>query len=215
MPRRRSPLRVLTRLLAFTIVLLIFIAWVGDWRRRHNVDTLMNTQAAAYSSLTADAGLLPLNLQPSLPFDPASRLIEGWLSPDEARALRGADEEVMVAWTVPLVRALGSNERAVIYFKGGTFEVRWLSLTQFEGIRAKQEARITSLSKQSTSHVPNHLQLGQFSGLGLRFQKSIRISRVHRARHTGGQFADPFKIRIAFRSRPKFTGQNSQPQQMT
>jgi hypothetical protein len=147
LPRRRSPLQTLTRLLVLTIVLLIFIAWVGDWRRRHNVDTLMNTQAIAYSSLTTDAGLLPLNLQPFLPLDPASRLIEGWLSPDEARALRGVDEEVMVAWTVPLVRALGRNERAVIFFNGGKFDVRWLSPTRFDERRAQQTARIADLSK--------------------------------------------------------------------
>lgn len=138
---------MLTRLLIFTIVLLLFIAWVGDWRRRHNVDTLMNTQASAYSSLTAEADLLPLNLQPSLSLDPASRLIEGWLSPDEARILRGVSEEVMVAWTVPLVRALGRNERAIIVFNGGKFAVRWLSLNQFNENRGHQSARIAQLSK--------------------------------------------------------------------
>ena len=139
---------MVTRLLVLTIILLVFIAWVGDWRRRHNVETLMTAQASAYASLTADAGLLPLNLQPSPPLDPASRLIEGWLSPDEARVLRGVNEEVLVAWTVPLVRALGRNERAVIFFNRGKFEVRRLSLTQFNEVRAQQAARLATLSKQ-------------------------------------------------------------------
>lgn len=142
-PRHRSPLRMLLPLLVFTIVLLVFIAWLGDWRRRHNIDTLMNTQVEAYSALTTEAGLLPLNLQPTLPLNPSSRLIDGWLSPDDARVLRGAPHEVMVAWTIPLVRALGRNERAVIFFHGGTYDVRWLPLNQFDQLHAEQAARLT------------------------------------------------------------------------
>ena len=146
MPRNRSPLRTLIPLLIFTLILLIFIAWLGDWRRRHNVQTLMTGQAQAYSSLTTDAGLLPLNLQPALPLDPPSRIINAWLGPDEARMLRGADHEVMVAWTVPLVRALGRNERAVIFFRQGRFEVRWLHLREFDALFAKQIAQIKQLA---------------------------------------------------------------------
>jgi|CXWL01.1.fsa_nt_gi hypothetical protein len=145
-PRNRSPLRSLIPLLLFTAILLIFIAWLGDWRRRHNIDTLMNIQVQAYAALTTDAGLLPLNLQPSLPLDPPSRIIDAWLSPDEARTLRGADHEVMVAWTFPLVRALGRNERAVIFFNRGAYEVRWLPLPQFDALFAQHVAQIKRLA---------------------------------------------------------------------
>ena len=145
-PRERSPLRTLILLLLFTAALLVFIAWLGDWRRRHNIDTLMNIQVQAYSSLTTDAGLLPLNLQPSLRLDPPSRILDAWLSSDEARTLRGADHEVMVSWTIPLVRALGRNERAVIFFNRGTFDVRWLPLPQFDARFARQFAEIKRLA---------------------------------------------------------------------
>ena len=145
-PRNRSLLRTLITLLLFTAVLLIFIAWLGDWRRRHNIDTQMNIQVQAYSSLTTDAGLLPLNLQPTLPLDPPSRIIDAWLSSDEARMLRGADHEVMVAWTIPLVRALGRNERAVIFFNRGTYNVRWLPLREFDALFARQIAEIKRLA---------------------------------------------------------------------
>lgn len=137
---RRSPLRTLLYLAIFTGVLLIFIAWLGDWRRRHNIEVLIMSQVQAYSTLLtySGTGLLPLNLQPSLPLDPQSRLIESWLTPDEARILRDAEHEVMVAWTVPLVRALGPNERAVIFFHRGTFELRWVPLKQFDELYARQ-----------------------------------------------------------------------------
>jgi len=133
-------------LLILTAVLLVFIAWLGDWRRRHNVQTLMTRQATDYASLTTDAGLLPLNLSPSLPLDPPSRIVDAWLSPDDARTLRGTDHEVMVAWTFPLVRALGRNERAVIFFHQGRFEVRWLPLRQFDAQFAKQIAKVKHLA---------------------------------------------------------------------
>jgi len=144
-PHNRSPLRTLILLLLFTAALLVFIAWLGDWRRRHNIDTLMNTQVQAYSLLTTEGGLLPLNLQPTLSLDPPSRIIDAWLSSEEVRVLRGTDREVMVAWTIPLVRALGRNERAVIFFDHGKFDVRWLPLTQFDALFAEQIAQIKRL----------------------------------------------------------------------
>ena len=137
-PSRVSLFRTIIFLAIFTAVLLLFIAWLGDWRRRHNVDTLMRTQLQEYAARTADGGLLPLNLQPSLSLDPASRLIDSWLTPDEVQTLRKADHEVMVAWTIPLVRALGPNERAVIYFQRGVFELRWVPLKEFDVRYAQQ-----------------------------------------------------------------------------
>ncbi len=144
--RRRSPFRTLFYLAIFATTLLLFIAWLGDWRRRHNIDTLMNSQVHAYASITTDAGLLPLNLQPSLSLDPPSRIIDAWLSTDEARLLRGADHEVLVAWTIPLVRALGRNERAVIFFHRGTYSIRWLTQPRFDADFARQVAEIKRLA---------------------------------------------------------------------
>ena len=90
--------------------------------------------------------MLPLNLQPSLSLDPSSRIIDSWLTLDDARILRAADHEVMIAWTIPLVRALGRNERAAIFFNGGTYSVRWLPLAQFDELFAQQVAEIKRLS---------------------------------------------------------------------
>lgn len=145
MELRRSPIRTIINLVIFTAILLVFIAWLGDWRRRHNVDTLMRTQMEEYAARTAEGGLLPLNLQPSLPLDPASRLVDAWLSPEEVQALRSADHEVMVAWTIPLVRALGADERAVIFFQRGTFQLRWIPLKEFSTLYARQIAEAKHL----------------------------------------------------------------------
>lgn len=143
--RSRSLLRTLISLVVFTVVLLVFIAWLGDWRRRHNIETLMSSQVQSYSSITTEAGVLPLNLKPSLPLDPPSRIIDTWLNPEEARMLRGADHEVMVAWTIPLVKALGRNERAVIFFDHGAYSVRWLPPREFDALFAKQIGELKRL----------------------------------------------------------------------
>lgn len=142
--RRRSPFRTLVPLLLLTGVLLVFIAWLGDWRRKHNIETLMNDQVQEYVRRTGDAGLLPLNVKPELSMNPESRLFDGWLSGDEARVLRSQDREIMVAWTVPLLRVLGRDERSVIFFQKGRFDVRWLSLAAFAELRDEQNARIRS-----------------------------------------------------------------------
>lgn len=139
---RRSPLRAVVPLLLLTGVLLVFIAWLGDWRRKHNIETLLNGQVQEYVKRTNDAGLLPLNLKPDMPLDPQSRLFEGWLTADEARVLRSSDQEVMVAWTVPLLRVLGRDERGVIYFHRKQFDVRWLPLAAFGELHAKQITQI-------------------------------------------------------------------------
>ena len=143
---RRSPFRALLPLLLFTIVLLLFIAWLGDWRRQHNFHTQMSRQAADYAKLMGDAKVLPLNLNPSLPLDPARRIIDNWIAPDDARTLRDADHAVMAAWSVPLVRVLGRDERAVIFFHQGRFDVRWLDLREFDAQFARQIAKAKRLA---------------------------------------------------------------------
>lgn len=138
--RRRSPFRSLLGLLLLSGVLLVFIAGLGDWRRRHNIEALLTNQAQKFATRTNGAGLLPLNLKPDDPVDPKSRLFEGWLSSDEALALRNQKgAEVMVAWTAPLLRVLGRDERAVIVFRDGVFQVRWMSLSTFQEQKDRQQ----------------------------------------------------------------------------
>jgi hypothetical protein len=132
-------------LLLLTGVLFVFIAWLGDWRRRHNIETLLKDQVQEYVRRSSDGGLLPLNVKPELAMNPESRLFEGWLGADEARVLRSQDQEIMVAWTVPLLRVLGRDERGVIFFQKGQFDVRWLTLSAFAELREKQSARIRSI----------------------------------------------------------------------
>lgn len=149
--RRRSPIETLILLTLLAAVLLVFIAWLGDWRRRHNIDALMQAQTEVYASMTTDTGLLPLNLEPTLHSDPNTRPLEAWLTPDEARVLRGTDGEIMIAWTVPLVRALGRNERAVIFFQKGKYEVRWVPLEEFTRQYARQ---IEEIGKRTAAATP-------------------------------------------------------------
>jgi hypothetical protein len=145
-PRRRSPLQTLILLTILAAVLLVFIAWLGDWRRRHNIAELMRTQMESYMGLTTDAGLLPLNLKPPITQDAGSRLMDAWLTPDEARILRNTTDEVMVAWTVPLVRALGRRERAVIVFQTGRYDLLWLPPEDFNRRYARQVEMLQKLN---------------------------------------------------------------------
>jgi len=146
-PTKRPPLlRSVVFLLLSAGVLLIFIALLGDWRREHNILAQLESHAAAYASRMSEGGVVPLNLELSDSRDPKSRLMDAWLSPDEARILRGADRRILAAWTVPLPRVLGADGRGVIFFEHGRFNVEWVPLKLFNALLADQTSEVRRLS---------------------------------------------------------------------
>lgn len=144
-PPRRI-LRSVVFLLISTGALLIFIAFLGDWRREHNILAQLRKYAAKYSSRMGEGGALPLNLELDVPRDPRSRLIDAWLSPNETRILRGSSRAILAAWTIRLPRLLGPNGRGVILFENGSFDVKWVPLGQFDASLAEQSAQLRLLA---------------------------------------------------------------------
>ncbi len=137
--------RSVVLLLVCAGVLLVFIALLGDWRREHNIRTRLDEHAAIYAARLGEGSTLPLNLELDVPRDPKSRLIEAWISPADAALLRGRPDPVLAAWTVPIVRVLGTDGRGVIMFEGGRFESKWLTLEAFEKTLAEQSRAVSTL----------------------------------------------------------------------
>jgi hypothetical protein len=60
--------------------------------------------------------------------------------------LREADRPVLAAWTVPILRFFGRDGRAAILFSHGRFEVKWMTLAEFEEAKALQATLVGSLT---------------------------------------------------------------------
>jgi hypothetical protein len=150
-PTKSPPLlRSVVFLLLSAGALLIFIALLGDWRREHNILAQVEAHAAEYATRMSEGGVVPLNLELNVSRDPKSRLMDAWLSPDEARMLRGADRRILAAWTVPMPRVLGADGRGVIFFELGRFNVEWVPLHQFDVLLAGQNAEVKRISSPPT-----------------------------------------------------------------
>ena len=145
--RRRSVLRSVFLLLLATVALFVFILVQGDARRRQRAMSQAQWHAANLAQRLGDTKALPLNLEPVR--DPArtgevSRV--EWLSRDDALRLRRSDKRVLAAQTVSLPRVLAPDGRAAIFFEGGKFYVKWLTLPEFDRLYAAQQDEIRRLS---------------------------------------------------------------------
>jgi len=148
---RRRPQIVLlvVLLLVAAATLLVFIGLLGDFRRQGNALTQAKQQAAVYAGRSAGTGILPLNLEPEVGTESGAETISvEWLSAEEARLLRKSGSRVIVARTAPVVRALGRDGRAVVFFKDGRFDVEWVTLAEFEALRAAQQVEIARCARR-------------------------------------------------------------------
>lgn len=68
-----------------------------------------------------------------------------WLSSADAYVLRSGAREVVAAWTVPIVRAMGADGRATLFFENGVFSVRWLTLREFARLKSEQALIVNKL----------------------------------------------------------------------
>jgi len=138
--RRRSAIRrsIGVRILA-AIVVVAFVCYVGDMRRRGNAMAQMQRYAETLNVAIGESGVVPLNLDgaewlgaDNIPIDMTT------LSRTEIGCLRGQDSPMMIAWTVRLVQVLGVNGRAIVSYGGGRVEPSWVGESQFEALTASQ-----------------------------------------------------------------------------
>ena len=146
-PPRSSVFHSAIVLLLATLALVAFICMLGDLRRKNNAITRTRWHADAFARRVAGTDVLPLNLEPDVPPELRNQIIQvEWLPRDAARYLRSSQRRVIVAYTRPLPRVLGSNGRAVVFFQDGRFDVEWLTLSRFDGLFAAQQEEIQRLA---------------------------------------------------------------------
>jgi hypothetical protein len=145
--RRRSLLPSSVFLLLAVAALVAFIGVVGDARRMRNAMKQAEAQAVVYAERAGETKALPLNLEPDVPSGLEPKLIDFESLPfEQARVLREADRPVLAAWTVPILRFFGRDGRAAILFSHGRFEVKWMTLAEFEEAKALQATLVGSLT---------------------------------------------------------------------
>ncbi len=147
---QKSSVRSLLLLLVATSALLVFIVGVGDFRRKQNAIAQMEWHCGTYTSRMGDTGTLPLNFEPDIAVSRRLRMLKVfWLTREDARALRGISDKIIVAYTAPIPRALAANGRAVAYFKDGAFTAAWLEPDAFDKHLKKQQDAIRALAAAS------------------------------------------------------------------
>lgn len=116
-----------------------FILGLGDIRRQRYAMEQVRVHAAAFQRRVSESGTLPLNLEPETPPQGGEKLIPlEWLDRESAGRFRGLPGPVIVVQTVPVLRTLGPDGRAVVRFDQGRFEVGWMTLKQFDEAIAAQ-----------------------------------------------------------------------------
>ncbi|UCF35033.1 MAG: hypothetical protein JSV78_06940 [Phycisphaerales bacterium] len=101
-------------------------------------------------------GNLPLNLDPRKEGDTSPP--GAWLTPisrEDARLLREAKAEVVVAYTAPFPQLFGKPGRGVVLFSEGRCRGKWLPLTEFDRRMEKQRALLSELAAQETRKPPD------------------------------------------------------------
>jgi hypothetical protein len=119
----------------------------GDVRRRQRAMSQAEWHAGTLIQRLGDTKVLPLNLEPVSDAERKGQMFRvEWLSRDDALCLRKSDKPVLAAQTVSLPRVLAPDGRAAIFFEGGKFYVKWLTLPEFDGLYAAQKDEIRRLS---------------------------------------------------------------------
>ena len=143
-------------LLIATGVLVAFILGLGDFRRQRNALAQLRWHANNYERRIGAGGVMPLNFDPDVPPEGQRKMIPlQWLDFASATKLRGGDRPVMVAQTVSILQVFGYDGRAVMTFKGGKFTVEWMTLPQFEALRAAQQEIVGRLASENTVGTPS------------------------------------------------------------
>ncbi len=148
----KHSLRSLLLLLVAASALLVFIAGVGDFRRKQNAIAQMLFHCDTYAARMGDTNTLPLNLEPDVAVTRQDTMIRVfWITRKDARVLRGQTGKIIAAYSGPIPRALAANGRAVAYFENGAFDAEWLTLDEFARRREKQKETVRRLAESSGS----------------------------------------------------------------
>ena len=136
-------LRLVFLLVLATAAFTLFSLGLGDLRRKDVAISQARRYAEQLQATVDEATVLPLNLRIEvLPGMKTRMFAVESLSPQHARLLRGSDQPVIAAWTVPISRRLASDGRAVVFFEAGRFNSRWLTLSQYDELAAAQDSEI-------------------------------------------------------------------------
>ena len=141
---RRSSLRHrLAVLVIASLLLMLFILLLGDFRRRDNAVKEMARLAEVLRERLGEGARLPLNLElPSRASDRAENQRMEFLSRDDARVLRDRPEAVLAAWTALIRRAVLPEGRGVVLFEDGRFHVKWMQADEFDRVLERQQRLI-------------------------------------------------------------------------
>lgn len=140
----RKPLIRSVLLLGLGVILVFsFILWQGDLRRRRFAMVQIREHGDYLVSKVGPAQLLPLNLAAK----DNSNMTHHHFKIDtptrsQARQLRERPGPILAAYTYPVRQSLRSYGRAVVFFEDGRFQPDWLTLEEFEKVKAKQQAKI-------------------------------------------------------------------------
>jgi len=147
----KESLRTLLVLVVAACGLLAFIAALGDFRRQQNALAQLQWYAGTYEARMGNTTLLPLNLDPDVAPERQAKMIRTeWISPNDARILRGSSERVITTYSAPVPRALASDGRAVLFFEHGKFHVEWMDLEAFDQEMQAQQRLIDRLRQERT-----------------------------------------------------------------
>jgi hypothetical protein len=155
--RRRSRIfRSALWLAVGALLLVLAILFNRDLRRKAAAVKHARECAEVVSERIGPRGTLPLNLDPRKDGDTGPP--GTWLTPisrEDARLLREAKGEVVVAYTVPFPQLFGKPGRGVVLFSEGRCRGKWLPLTEFDSRMEKQRTLVGELAAQETRKPPD------------------------------------------------------------
>lgn len=146
-PAQTSIVRKVFVLAIAALLLVGFIAVLADVRHRQQATDQATWHAGVLAERMGETRTLPLNLNPMDSPERRSGIfaIEA-TSTKSAIALRKRAERIIVSQTVPQRMRLLPNGRGVVFFENGAFDVKWMTLEEFDRALAAQQARIQGLA---------------------------------------------------------------------
>lgn len=147
--RRRRIARSILLLSLGSVLLIVFIIGVGDWRRQMRALDQCEWHASNLAARMGPGGALPMNLEPSPAPGRQSPMFQlEWTDRKSTRLLRETNDRYIVAQTVPVPQWLGTEGRAVVFYQAGELSVEWLTLTEFDKAVAARASELRRLAEK-------------------------------------------------------------------
>jgi len=137
---RKALIRSLVLLIFAVAALIVFVLFLGDMRRKHVAVSQAKGYAATLRVRQGDGKALPMNLESEWPADVKARSFTfECLSREDAWHLRQSDQQLIVAWTVPIRRVIAPDGRAAVLFHQSSLAWAWLTESEFDRLFSEQE----------------------------------------------------------------------------